>query len=73
MATMGCFFAFVIKQLARQTQSAELHETLLDILLDTRVIKFRRRSKGDSEAGQDPAPALFISSWQQLQHSGASD
>ncbi len=60
------FFTFVIKQLARQTQSAELHETLLDILLDTRY-QIQATLKGDSEAGQDPVKALFISSWQQLQ------
>ncbi len=60
------FFTFVIKQLARQTQSEELQDTLLDILLDTRY-QIQAILKWQPGATQDPVKALFIRSWRQLQ------
>jgi len=60
------FFTFIIKQLAGQTQSEELRDTLLDILLNTRH-QIQAILNQDSKSTQDPVKALFISSWQQLQ------
>ncbi len=60
------FFTFVIKQLAKQTQSAELHDILLDILLDTRY-QIQTILKWQPDSTQDPVKALFTRSWQQLQ------
>ncbi|NOQ15283.1 MAG: transglycosylase SLT domain-containing protein [Methyloprofundus sp.] len=60
------FFTFIIKQLARQTKSAELRDTLLDILLDTRY-QIQAILRQHSNPAQDPVKALFIRSWQQLQ------
>lgn len=58
------FFTFVVKQLARQTQSEELRDTLLDILLDTR---YQIQTVLKSDSSQDLVKALFISGWQQLE------
>jgi hypothetical protein len=59
------FLAHVIKQVARESQDAELRRRLFTLLLDSRY-RLAQILAGDGTPAGDPVRALFIDAWSEL-------
>ena len=59
------FLTFVIKQVAKDTDSKDLHQALLDVLLDGRY-ELTEALMDWKEGSPDPVRRLFLKSWDRL-------